>query len=55
MGCMCNECKYAKIVQDEKGDLFCICTNRESDNFLTELHLAFDNCEIGVIEDDEEE
>lgn len=55
MGCMCMECRYVKIVQDENGDLFSICTNRKSDNFLTELRLAFDNCEVGRIEDDEED
>ena len=55
MGCMCMECRCVKIVQDENGDLFSICTNRKSDNFLTELSLAFDNCEVGRIEDDEDE
>lgn len=55
MGCMCMECRFVKIVQDENGDLFSICTNRKSDNFLTELSLAFDNCEAGMLEDDEED
>ena len=55
MGCMCAECRFAKIVQDENGDLFATCTNRKSDNFLTEISFAFDNCDVGMVEDDEEE
>ena len=55
MGCMCMECKYARVVEDENGKLFQICTNRKSDNFLSELEIAFDNCEFGKVEgyDDE--
>lgn len=55
MGCMCMECQFMRIVEDENGDLFPICANRKSENFLTELSLAFDNCEIGIIEDNDEE
>ena len=55
MGCMCMECKFVKIIQDQNGDLLSICCNRKSDNWLTELSLAFDNCENGLIEDDEED
>ena len=55
MGCMCVECQFLRIVEDENGDLFSICANRKSENFLTELSLAFDNCEIGIIEDSGEE
>lgn len=55
MGCMCGDCQYAKICQDENGDLFSICANRKSKNFLTELDLAFDNCDYGKVEDQGEE
>ena len=55
MGCMCIECRFIQIVEDENGDLFSIFANRKSENFLTELSLAFDNCEIGTIENNEEE
>ena len=55
MGCMCMECRFLQIVKDENDDLFSICANRKSENFLTELSLAFDNCEIGIIEDSDEE
>ena len=54
MGCMCMECKFTRIIQDEKGDLLCVCANRKSDNWLTEISLAFDNCEVGMLEDDDE-
>ena len=55
MGCMCMECRFVRIVEDENGDLFSICANRKSENFLTELSLAFDNCEIGIIDTTGEE
>ena len=55
MGCMCMECRFLKIVEDENGDLFSICSNRKSENFLTELSLAFDSCEIGTIENNDGE
>ena len=55
MGCRCMECRFLKIVEDENGDLFSICSNRKSENFLTEMSLAFDNCEIGIIEDSDAE
>ena len=54
MGCMCMECKYSRVVEDENGNLFQICTNRKSYNFLVELEIAFDNCEFGIIDDNEE-
>ena len=53
MGCMCMECRFLQIVEDENDDLFSICTNRKSENFLKELSLAFDNCEIGTIENND--
>ena len=55
MGCMCMECRFLQIAEDENGDLFSICANRKSENFLTELSLAFDNCEIGIIDTTGEE
>lgn len=55
MGCMCMECQFLRIVEDENRDFFSICANRKSENFLTELSIAFDNCEIGIIEDSCEE
>ena len=55
MSCMCMECQFLRVVEDENGDLFSICSNRKSENFLTELSIAFDSCEIGTIENNEEE
>ena len=55
MGCMCMECKYARAIEDENGKSFQICANRKSDNFLVELEIAFDNCEIGMIDEAEGE
>lgn len=54
MGCMCAECRFAKVIEDEQGKLFSVCAHRESDNFLTELEIAFDNCEIGMVDDEEQ-
>ena len=54
MGCMCMECKYERVIEDENGKLFQICANRKSVNFLVELEIAFDNCEIGMIDDEAE-
>jgi hypothetical protein len=48
------ECKYARVIEDENSKLFQICTNRKSDNFLVELEMAFDNCELGIVDDEEE-
>jgi hypothetical protein len=50
MGCMCGDCQYTKICQDENGDLFVICCNRKSENFLKEISLAFDDCDFGKVE-----
>ena len=54
MGCMCMECIYARVDEDENGKLFQVCTNIKSDNFLAKLEIAFDECELGVIDDCEE-
>lgn len=51
MGCMCAECKYKEIVRDNHGKFVCVCVCRESDNFLHELEIAFDNCEFGFVDD----
>ena len=51
MGCMCFECKFSIVIRDNNDDLLQICVHRESDNFLKELEVAFDNCEIGMIDD----
>ena len=51
MGCMCMECIYARVDEDENGKLFQVCTNIKSDNFLAKLEIAFDECELGVIDD----
>lgn len=51
MGCMCYECRFAVTGKDNHNKLIEICVCRESDNFLKELDLAFDNCEVGEIDD----
>lgn len=51
MGCMCAECKYADALRDNHGKLFRICVCRESDNFLHELDIAFENCDWGIVDD----
>ena len=56
VGCMCVECQFLRILEDENDHLFSICANRKSKNFLTEVSLIFgSSCEIGAIENDEEE
>lgn len=51
MGCMCMECKFYDVVTDNHDDLHSICTCRESENFLTEIEIAFDNCDLGIVDD----
>lgn len=55
MGCMCLECKYYDVVSDNHGELVAICVCRESENFLHQLHVAFDNCDFGIVDDYGEE
>ena len=54
MGCMCFDCQYIKICQDENGELFTICRNRKSEKFLKEIMVAFDSCDFGRVEGDSE-
>lgn len=55
MGCMCAECKYYDVASDNHGELVDICVCRESENFLHQLQIAFDNCDFGIVDDYEEE
>lgn len=55
MGCMCAECKFTEVIRDNHEDLLTICTCRESDYFLNELSVPFDNCDLGVVDDYGEE
>ena len=55
MGCMCGDCQCTNICEDENGDLFAICCNRKSENFLKAISFAFDGCDFGKVEDDEED
>ena len=55
MGCMCMECKYYDVVTDNHENLVAICLCRESENFLHELSIAFDNCDCGIVDDYGEE
>lgn len=49
MGCMCMDCAFARTVRDNHKNLFTICVCRESGNFLHQLDLIDDNCEIGIV------
>lgn len=55
MACMCMECRFARVIEDENEKLLSVCCNRKSDNFLVEVSIAFDSCEFGMIDDYEEE
>ena len=55
MGCMCAECKYAEVERDNHEKLIAVCVCRESEYFLHELEIAFDNCDFGVVDDYDEE
>ena len=55
MGCMCFDCQYEIICQDENGELFTICCNRKSENFLKEIMVAFDSCDFGRVEYEEDD
>lgn len=54
-GCMCMECKYYDVVTDNHDNHVAICVCRESENFLHELSIAFDNCDFGIVDDYGEE
>lgn len=54
-GCMCLECKYYDVVTDNHENTVAICVCRESENFLHELEIAFDNCDFGIVDDYDDE
>ena len=54
-GCMCAECKYWDATIDNHGKAFSFCVCRESEYFLHEIHIAFDNCDFGIVDDYGEE
>ena len=54
MGCMCMECAFREIVQDNHDDLHGICVCRESEFFLKKVSAVFDSCDSGMVEDEEE-
>ena len=51
MGCECIKCKFRTVVEDNNDELLSICCHRDSDNFLKQLSVAFDKCEVGELED----
>ena len=54
VACMCYKCRFRRVIEDENGKLFSICANRKSYSFLNELEIAFDYCEFGEIEDEDD-
>lgn len=51
----CLDCKYSdQLVRDNHGKLHCICSCKESDEFLKEIEIAFDGCGCGQEDDDAE-
>lgn len=51
----CLFCKFSNaVVRDNHDDLHCICTCRESENFLKPIEIAFDTCDCSEMESDEE-
>ncbi len=55
MGCMCMDCSYNDIVRDNHGELHCICTCCESEDFLKEVSIAFGECDFGKVDVEESE
>ncbi|MBQ9760123.1 MAG: hypothetical protein IJW16_02110 [Clostridia bacterium] len=49
------DCKFYDVVRDNHGQLVAICLCRESENFLHEISVAFDNCDFGIVDDYGEE
>jgi hypothetical protein len=49
------ECKYYDVVTDNHENTVAICVCRESEKFLHELEIAFDNCDFGIVDDYGEE
>ena len=54
MACMCYECRFRRVIEDENGKPFSICVNRRSYSYLNELEIAFDYCELGEIENEDD-
>lgn len=50
-GCMCMECKYREAIRNNHEDLLSICVCRESENYLHQIEIAFDDCDFGVVDD----
>jgi hypothetical protein len=53
MGCICIDCKFREVVQDNHDDLHGICVCRESEFFLKKVSAVFDSCDFGMVEDEE--
>lgn len=51
MGCECMKCNFRTVIEDNEGNLLSICVHRESDNFLKQISIAFDGCELGELEE----
>lgn len=42
----CAECNWCHSLTDSEGDIVHICVNRYSDNFLQEVGLCSEGCEL---------
>ena len=53
---MCISCKHYNIITDNHGTLHGVCACRESEDFLKVVDCAFNSCDYGEpdIDDDEE-
>ena len=50
----CLDCKHAYPLKDNHGEYHSICVCVESDAFLHHISIAFDGCERGEEEEEEE-
>ena len=51
MGCMCAECKYNDVISNNHDELVRICTCKESEKYLKHVHIAFDDCDHGEVDE----
>lgn len=43
---MCSECHWCHSVEDSEGDAVEICVNRHSENYLLEVGIFSEDCEL---------
>ena len=51
----CMSCRWYDVIRDNHEHTVAICVCRESELFLKQVDIAFDGCDNGIQDDEEEE